>query len=147
MLLSFNCKYSRISTPTGASAGNSIKPSASATRPNSFAEHSIPNDSTPRNLDFLILKSPGRTAPITEAGIFKPGRTLAAPQTICSGSASPTFTRQTRSLSASGCCSVSSTSPTTTPLNCAATGSTASTSRPAMVICATSCSVLSAGFT
>ena len=147
MLLSLSCKYSRISMPTGASAGNSIKPSASATSPNSFAEQSIPNDSTPRNFDFLILKSPGNTAPMTEAGIFKPARTFAAPHTICNGSASPTLTLQTRNLSASGCCSVSNTSPTTTPLNCAATGSTESTSKPAIVICATSSSVLSSGLT
>ncbi|VFB22440.1 Uncharacterised protein [Pseudomonas fragi] len=47
----------------------------------SACEHSMPLDSTPRSLAFLILKSPGSSAPIMANGIFKPGRTLGAPHT------------------------------------------------------------------
>ena len=44
------------------------------------------------------------------------------PHTICDGASAPMSTLQTLSLSASGCCSRVSTSPTTTPLNIAAAG-------------------------
>ncbi len=83
IILSSSCKYSRIFCPGGASAGSSIKPSALSASPNSFSEHSIPNDSTPRNFAGLILKSPGNTAPTLASGIIRPGRTFVAPQTIC----------------------------------------------------------------
>src|SRR5690554_4660048 len=143
---SLRFKYSRKSAPTGASAANSIKPELSSPICNSVSAQSIPKDSTPRSLAFLILKSPGNTAPILAKGIFKPVRTLAAPQTTWKVSV-PSDTWQTLSLSASGCCSLLTTSPTTTPLNWPATASIPSTSKPAIVSCAESSSVLIAELT
>ena len=71
-----------MSTPTGASAANSIKPLASAAKPSSFSEHNMPKDSTPRSLAFLIVKEPsGIVAPILAKGNFPPATTLGAPQT------------------------------------------------------------------
>ncbi len=112
----------------------------------------MPKDSTPRSFAFLILNglpsSPGGSnAPTVANGILMPGRALGAPQTTWQISSPLPATLQTRSLSASGCCSASKISPTTTPLNSPATGSTASTSRPAMVICSTRSSVVRFGLT
>src|SRR5690606_34088095 len=90
-------------------------------------------DSTPRSLPFLILKSPGKTAPMVATGAFMPARTLGAPHTICNGSPEPIFTVVTRRRSASGCCSTVKTSPTTTPVNGFAAGASSSTSRPSIV--------------
>src|SRR6218665_1685718 len=64
---------------TGASAASSIRPLFSSLICNSEAEHSMPLDSTPRSLAFLILKSPGSSAPIMANGIRRPGRTFGAP--------------------------------------------------------------------
>ena len=72
MALSFKPKYSRKSVPIGASTGSSIIPSASTSIPNSENEQSIPSDGWPRNLVFLILKSPGNTAPSVAQATFKP---------------------------------------------------------------------------
>ena len=131
--LSSSSKYSRIFTPTGASAGNSNKPSILSSKSISEAPHSIPCDSIPRSLPFLILKSPGNTAPMVATGAFIPTRTFGAPHTICKGSPEPIFTVVTRKRSASGCCSTVSTSPTTTPVNAFAAGASSSTSRPNIV--------------
>ncbi|CVI09054.1 hypothetical protein AMPH_13106 [Acinetobacter baumannii] len=133
MTLSSSFKYSRMFTPTGASLGNSSKPSILSSRSISEAPHSMPCDSTPRSLPFLILKSPGNIAPIVATGAFIPARTLGAPHTICKGSPEPIFTVVTRRRSASGCCSTVRTSPTTTPVNGLATGASSSTSRPSIV--------------
>ncbi len=76
-----------------------------------------------------------------------PAATFFAPHTICTGASSPISTLHTLSLSASGCCSRVSTLPTTTPSNAAAAGSTASTSRPAMLNWSASSRVLTAGST
>ncbi|MNT65978.1 hypothetical protein D3C72_2040080 [compost metagenome] len=70
-----------MSSPTGASAASSSRPSFSSLICSSAAEHSMPLDSTPRSLAFLILKSPGNSAPIMAKGIFRPGRTFGAPHT------------------------------------------------------------------
>ena len=70
--LSSKSKYSRRFVPTGASNGNSIIPSASTSIPNSENEQSIPSEGSPRNLVFLILKSPGNTAPSVAHATFKP---------------------------------------------------------------------------
>ncbi len=139
-------RYSRRSVPTGASAASSIRPLSSPPTCNSVSEQSMPLDSTPRSLAFLILKSPGNWAPIMAKGIFRPGRTFGAPQTTWKVSW-PLLTWQTLSLSASGCCAVSSTSPTTTPLKLPATGVTASTSSPTMDRRATSSSRETCGLT
>ncbi len=48
----------------------------------SVALHSIPSESSPRNLLFLIFNSPGSTAPIMAQGTIIPSRTLGAPHTI-----------------------------------------------------------------
>ena len=131
--LSSSFKYSRIFIPTGASAGNSNNPSILSSKSISEAPQSIPCDSTPRSLPFLILKSPGNTAPIVATGAFMPTPTFGAPQTICKASPEPIFTVVTRKRSASGCCSTVRTSPTTTPVNGFATGANSSTSKPNMV--------------
>ena len=115
--------------------------------PNSENEQSIPSDGWPRNLVFLILKSPGNTAPSVAHATFKPKRQFGAPHTISNKRSPPTFTFVTRNLSASGCCAHSTTSPITTPVNAPATGSTPSTSKPNIVIWSHSCSVEIAGFT
>ena len=135
MMVSSKSRYSRKLVPTGASAGSGMSPSELSARPSSEAEQSIPMETTPRSFDFLILKSPGSLAPINAVGATIPSWTLGAPQTICSGSSAAvaTSTVQTLSLSASGWASILSTRPTTTPLNSAATGSTPSSSSPAMV--------------
>ncbi len=62
-------------------------------RPSSLAEQIMPKDSTPRSLARLILKSPGRQAPMVATGTFMPSATLAAPQMIWSGSSWPRSTR------------------------------------------------------
>ena len=122
----------------------------------SLPPHSIPLDSTPRNLPFLILKglssfvAGGSFAPTRATGTLIPTATLGAPQTIWSGSplpASPTFTVVTLSLSASGCCSTVKTSPTTTPEKSLATRVKSSSSKPAMVSCSPICSADKLGFT
>ncbi len=133
MTWSSKSRYSRTFTPTGASAGSSSKPSSLSSRSISDAPHSIPCDSTPRSLPFLILKSPGNTAPMVATGAFIPTRTFGAPHTICNGSPEPMFTVVTRKRSASGCCSTVKTSPTTTPVNGFAAGDISSTSRPNIV--------------
>ncbi|MCY1408986.1 hypothetical protein D9M71_243200 [compost metagenome] len=133
MTLSSSLRYSRIFTPTGASAGSSSKPSILSSRSISEAPQSIPCDSTPRSLPFLILKSPGNTAPMVATGAFIPTRTLGAPHTICRGSPEPILIVVTRRRSASGCCSTVNTSPITTPVNGLATGANSSTSRPSIV--------------
>ena len=46
-----------MSMPIGASLGNTSKPSTLSSRSISEAPHSMPCDSTPRSLPFLILKS------------------------------------------------------------------------------------------
>src|SRR5690606_19041014 len=104
-------------------------------------------DSTPRSLPFLILKSPGKTAPMVATGAFMPARTLGAPHTICNGSPEPIFTVVTRRRSASGCCSTVKTSPTTTPVKGFAAGASSSTSRPSIVSWSDNFSLSMAGLT
>ena len=139
--------------PMGASFGKINKPSTPSSQSISLPPHSIPCDSTPRSLPFLMLKgsSPcagGSLAPTSATGTRTPAATLGAPQTICSGASlcSPTFTLATRSLSASGCWVTSITSPTTTPLKSLATLSKLSSSKPAIVSCSPICSALKFGF-
>ena len=82
MVTSFKSKYSRTHVPTGASAASSIMPAESSAKPISDSLHNIPNEGTPRNFAFLILKSPGNTAPTVATATFKPVRQFLAPQTI-----------------------------------------------------------------
>src|SRR6185312_14525102 len=119
--------------PTGASSGSSSRPEASASMPNSFAEQSMPNDSTPRSLAALIETSPGNCAPTVASGTLMPTRAFGAPQTICSGSPCPASTLHTCSRSACGCFSAATISATTTPARPSPSGVSSSTSSPAMV--------------
>ena len=132
--------------PTGASAASASSPSWSSDRFNSAPEHSIPCDSTPRSLAFLILMPPGSLAPGCANGALRPAAALGAPHTICTVSL-PVLTLHTRSLSASGWGSAATISATTTPLSPSARGVTASTSRPAIVSVCASASASSSGFT
>ena len=56
-------RYWESGMPTGASCGRIQMPSWSEDRPSSRAEQFMPIDTTPRSLPFLILTSPGNTAP------------------------------------------------------------------------------------
>ena len=47
-------------------------PLASAASPSSFAEQSIPDDSTPRSFAFSIFVPPGRTVPTVASGTTSP---------------------------------------------------------------------------
>ena len=115
--------------------------------PSSEKLHNIPIEGSPRSFAFLILKLPGSTAPTTATATLMPSRQFGAPQTMSRSSPSPTFTLVTRNLSAFGCWPHSTTSPTNTPLNSPATGSTPSTSRPAMLNCSDSSLADKAGLT
>ena len=106
----------------------------------------MPKDSTPRTLAALMLM-PGNSAPTSAQGAKSPARALAAPQTICKGSAKPTSTLHTCKRSASGCFSADKILPITTFENTAPTGCKSSTSKPAIVSAWLSASVLSVGFT
>ena len=98
-----------------------------------MSEQIIPLLGTPRNSAGLIVRfTAGKVAPTSATGTWIPARTLAAPQTICRGSAAPTSTLQTLSLSALGWGARSATNPTTTPAAWAARLSMDSTSKPAM---------------
>ena len=92
-----------MSSPIGASSDKITIPSPSVPIPNSTSEQSIPQDSTPLTLAFLILKFPGKTAPILATITLSPNLWLGAPQIICKGVSSPTFTFNSDNLSASGC--------------------------------------------
>ena len=98
----------------------------------------MPQDSTPRSLLFLILKSPGSTAPIMATTILSPSLKFWAPQTICRGAGlpsasvfwSPTETLQSHMWSESGCGCLETTWPMTTWSRCSPTFSIVSTSVP-----------------
>ena len=138
-------RYSPAGTPTGASSGSTMMPSWSPERPSSRAEQFMPHDSTPRSLLFLILTSPGRTAPTMATTTCSPAATLGAPHTICNGAGSPfpstlrmpTSTMVTCMWSESGCGSQDRMRPVTTWSRSAPTGSTASTSVPVRTSSAT----------
>jgi len=70
-------------------------PSWFSLMPSSRVEQSMPIDTTPRSLLFLMRKSPGSTAPIVAQATLIPARTLGAPQTIWRVSPVPAFTSQT----------------------------------------------------
>ena len=52
----------------------------------------MPQLTTPRSFDFLILKSPGSTAPTSATGTLTSAAMFGAPQTICTSSSAPTST-------------------------------------------------------
>ena len=58
--------------PTGASAGRISRPSASSASASSFAEQSMPCESSPRSFDSLIVKPPGSFAPGSASGTLSP---------------------------------------------------------------------------
>ena len=80
----------------------------------SAAERIIPSEGTPRSFALRIFIPPGIVAPGRTTATVWPASTLGAPQTIVR-SPSPVSTLQTLSRSALGCCSRSSTLPTTKP--------------------------------
>ena len=98
--------------------------------PSSRCEQHMPQLGTPRSFDFLILRSPGSTAPTVATGTLMPAAMFGAPHTICTGSPAPTSTVTTCRWSLSGCSSQVSTCPTTTPSSAAPVLSTASTPVP-----------------
>ena len=140
-------RYSLAGVPTTASSGRTMMPSWLSPMPSSSSAQIIPKDSTPRILDFLILKSPGRTVPIRANRTFWPAATLGAPQITGTGSGEPSSTVVTCRWSESGCGSQVSTRATTTPASppgICSCSSTPSTSIPIEVIAsATSCGVRS----
>ena len=98
----------------------------------------MPIETTPRSLLFLILMSPGSSAPIMAVTMWSPSLKFWAPHTICSGSglpsastlASPTSTFVTHMWSESGCGSLESTLAVTIWSNASPTVSMDSTSVP-----------------
>ena len=78
-------------------------PSWSEPSPSSRREQHMPALATPRSFDFLILKSPGSTAPTVATGSLIPALMFGAPHTICTGSPAPVFTMTTCIWSESGC--------------------------------------------
>ena len=116
--------------PTGASAGSTQMPEWSCPSPSSRREQHMPQLTTPRSFDFLILKSPGSTAPTSATGTLMSAAMFGAPQTICTGSSAPTSTVTTCMWSESGCGSQVSTCPTTTPSKASPVFSTPSTPVP-----------------
>lgn len=137
----------RISVPGRNAAGSSSRPAWSCDRPSSRAEHSMPEDCTPRILATPIFMPPGSSAPTRASGTVRPAAALGAPHTICSRAPEPSSTWHTRSLSASGWGAMSTMRVTTTPVNGGAAGSVSSTSRPAMVSRCASSSVPIEGLT
>src|SRR5690606_18751678 len=137
MLASGRPRYSASGWPTGASAGSSSRPEASLSRPSSFAEQSMPNDSTPRSFAALI-DMPPTLEPTVASGAARPTRALGAPHTICSGSPLPMSTLHTCRRSASGWRTASMMRPTTTPARPSPRAVTSSTSRPMAVSVAAS---------
>ncbi len=87
-------------------------PSWSSPTSSSSAARIIPSEATPRSFALRSFSPPGIRAPGSATATVWPAATLGAPQTIVR-SPSPTSTVQTRSRSASGCCSALSTLPTT----------------------------------
>ena len=69
------------SSPGTESSDSSMIPSCSSPKPSSLALQSIPSDSTPRNLAFLILRFPLRLVPTLASAVFNPTRALEAPHT------------------------------------------------------------------
>ncbi len=89
-------------TPVFVSAGSMSIPLWSSDSPSSLREHSIPLDSAPRILDFLISNSSLNFVPIVASATMSPVLWFGAPQTTCRVSL-PVFTLHRVSLSASGC--------------------------------------------
>ncbi len=116
--------------PTGVSSGRIQMPEWSEPRPSSRWEQHMPQLTTPRSFDFLILKSPGSTAPTQATGTLMPAAMFGAPQTICTGSPAPTSAVTTCMWSESGWGSQVSTCPTTTPSKASPVCSTPSTPVP-----------------
>ena len=78
----------------------------------SRSERIIPWEGSPRSLRSSIWRPPGIVAPGSTTATVAPGPKFQAPQTIESGSRSPTSTFVSWSLSAFGCLSAESTFPT-----------------------------------
>src|SRR5439155_20983706 len=135
------------SLPTVAPLSSTSNPEASSESPSSFAEHSMPCDSTPRIDAGVIGTPPGSFAPTSAQGTTMPGAALGAPQTIDNGAALPTSTLHTVNRSALGWRSTLRSLPTTTPVNGGAAGARSSTSRPAIVSRCASSSLLMLGLT
>ena len=75
--------------PTGASSGRIQMPSWLLPIPSSRCEQHMPQLVMPRSLDFLILKSPGSTAPGRVTTTFSPAFMLGAPQMMPRGTLLP----------------------------------------------------------
>ena len=103
--------------------------------PSSVAEHSMPCDSTPRIVVRADREAAGQLRAVDGARARASRRRRSARRRrSCRRSAPPTSTVQTRSRSASGCCSTLSILPTTTPRERRARRrATSSTSSPAIV--------------
>ena len=75
----------------------------------------MPSLKTPRTLRFSIVNPIGSAVPSGANGYFPPTATFGAPHTTVISAGPPKFTLHSVSLSAFGCFSIASTSPTTTP--------------------------------
>ena len=99
--------------PGSSSSSSTMIPAWSMPIDTSSSARIMPLDGTPRSLAFLSLVPSGMTAPGSATPTVWPAATFGAPHTIVDTSPSPIATWQTDSRSASGCCSRSSTRPTT----------------------------------
>ena len=141
MTASASCRACRSDSPTASFSSSSMMPLWSTDRPSSRAEQSMPADSTPRTLAFLILVPSGSCTPGQASADTIPARTLGAPQTtwICS---EPVSTWHKVSLSASGCLATDTTLAVMMASSPTNSSSTLSTSRPSMVSRSASCAGL-----
>ena len=133
IMASSSSSHSASALPTGASSGSSMMPPPSSDNDNSEAEHSMPIETTPRSLAFFNLVPSGSLPPTLAKAVVSPNLAFGAPQTICRLSCSPQSTSHTRSLSASGCCSIPTIRATKTSAKSGAAETISSTSKPIKV--------------
>ena len=113
----------RTSAPSGASSASSSRPPWSSDKLQLArrAQHAEALDAAQLadlDVERLAVVAGGSAAPTSASGTRMPTRAFGAPQTICSAPSrecAPACTWHTRSLSALGCGSHSTISPTTTP--------------------------------
>ncbi len=119
--------------PTGASSGKSTMPVWSSPRPISRRDSSMPALRTPRiSPTFSVVLVPGMKLPGAANTPFMPVRAFGAPHTTKTLS-SPVSTWHTRSRSAFGCCTASTTRAMRKGASAAPRSCTSSSSRPMRV--------------
>jgi len=119
--------------PASRAASSTSRPEWSSPRSSSSFAQSMPIENSPRIFAFFSVMPHGSVVPTGAKGYFPPTSTFGAPQTTRMVSSAPYSTVHMRNLSAPGCGSICTTSPTTTPEKSEPIISIASTSNPAKV--------------